>query len=231
MKKKSFTLVEVLLTISIISLLFVISRSFLNVNRQEKFLFGERCMKYMFTELDKFQTDFTYGKNSVNTISGVDMVQSSISFLWYTWTTNNAKAVMLLYLQDKDANDYEYKKYQFSHTSTLWTSRPTQCMSPKYIMSYNTTTFSQYGNIVMFNSKQNWWYFTDDGTAYPNQFTWDVIISVCDAINISNGVYSQWSRCSELWKIIADKRSWKISYLVCNAFDSISWKCTARPKY
>jgi len=68
------------MVIVILSFLTVVARPFFNVKKQEEITYSENCLNFLFGEIDKFQTDLTYGKTSLSGYNGSPTVGSLIFF-------------------------------------------------------------------------------------------------------------------------------------------------------
>jgi predicted nucleotidyltransferase component of viral defense system len=52
-------------------------KNFLNTGRQEKLIFGETCVNYLFGEMQRFSDDLKFSKNSVTSLSGSKVVKTT----------------------------------------------------------------------------------------------------------------------------------------------------------
>ncbi len=233
MQKKSFTLVELLIVILILWLIFSMSTGFINLQRQQKFVFGEQCANHIFAEVDKFQSDVKYGKKEVSSFGGFPVHSTRMSINGSSWTTNKVLSYIDYRLINTNSNDeLDIKESQFSHASFASAGlRPGACSNEKYLISFKSPTFSD-GNIAFYTTPE--WTFINSWNYYvtPTLITGETILNVCDTIRLGTlaDSFSDATNCVEIAKIYLDRRSSSTYFLKCTVIDTANWTCKSRPR-
>ncbi len=233
MQKKSFTLVELLIVILILWLIFSMSTGFINLQRQQKFVFGEQCVNHIFAEVDKFQSDVKYGKKEVSSFGGFPVHSTRMGINGSSWTTSKVLSYIDYRLINSNSNDeLDIKESQFSHTAFGSAgSRPNLCMSEKYLVSFKSSTFSD-GNIAFYTTPAGSFINSWNYNTIPSIITGDLLLSVCDTIRLGTIVdnFSDATNCVEIAKIYFDRRSSSTYFLKCSTIDTSNWTCKSRPR-
>lgn len=242
MKKRGFTILEMILVVAILWLLFSMTRSFFNVWRQKKIVFWETCLNYIFGEVDKFQTDIKYGKLPV-TVSGLNGVYSLRLFGNNGGPFNNSSGFagyLFEWLGDDYATIQTYKTVSLSsnnYSTFNNTSIPAPCYSNEYVITARTSIWSRVLQVaiptVKTNSSQRFIGEERETNTSP-QITWDVTYSVCWLpkwhTNPSRANMVETTECIEIGKVNVDKRSETINFLKCGITNQQSGICTTWPR-
>jgi prepilin-type N-terminal cleavage/methylation domain-containing protein len=69
-KHKAFTLFELVVVIAIIGIMIQMSRNLFSTTPQERKIYGETCINYVFGKLSNFTSDITYGRYSGFLLTG-----------------------------------------------------------------------------------------------------------------------------------------------------------------
>lgn len=63
-KKRGFTMIELIIVIFTLWIIIWFARNFLNTTRQERVIFWETCVNYIFWEIERIQSDIDYERNT-----------------------------------------------------------------------------------------------------------------------------------------------------------------------
>ena len=242
MQKKSFSIIELALIVSLLWIVFSMTRNFFNIWRQNKIVFWEICLNYIFAEVDKFQTDIKYGKLPVS-ISWLDGVYSIRLYWANTWSFLSSSWMWWMKFQWL-SNDYStiltYKNISLTSNSFAPFNNvliPDPCfdwwLTVVWTPSINSWSLQITIPIVKSNDTQrfvweNW------ATNLNPQITWEVIYSVCWLKRwLTNP--TRWNlldigECLQIWKINIDKRSETINFIKCARTNDKTWICSLRPR-
>jgi hypothetical protein len=230
MRKKSFTIVEILTVVVIMWLILGMVKNFLNTGRQEKLIFGETCMNYVFGEIQRFQDDIKMNKTRWMDINGTP---ASLFRIWMNtipkaslFTTGivdvspqsiNFEA-LLVNSSNQIIDDSVIKTINF-HTNNI----PQVCNSPRFMMVSMAGTYETL-NIFFRNGEVT---FSDD-LNFNNiaQYKVDTYFEACEKVGQSN---DKVKNCVDIGKLDIDRRSNLIFYLKCVKVDAVSWNCKQRP--
>lgn len=242
MRKKAFTIIELTLIVAMLWLIFSMTRNFFNVSRQNKLVFGETCLNYVFGEIDKFQTDIKYGKLPV-TLSWLDGVYSLKLFGTYTWTFLNSSWMAWMTFEWIGNDFVVVKTYQnISLSSNNYAPFnnvpiPEPCFDWWFTIVWRTSIPSWALQIAIPAVKTNdsQWFIWDDWETNSNpQITWEVVYSVCGLkrwhTNPARWGVLDTSECVEVGKVNVDKRSETINFLKCARTNDQTWICSLRPR-
>ena len=228
-KKHGFTVLELVIVIFIVALILGFSRNFLNTTKQEKTIFGENCLRYVYGEIQKFSSDIMYEKKWLYIMQdGSDPLRYAMGF-YMSWS--KAWSLDLYLLSGNDAAQVSniYKTIALAPTTGVRT--PTECSSTRFWVSMEGT-----GNTWQFiiglpntsyitSDARYLWYDTGLADTSVSSITGDVVFTVCDK---KQDPYSL-SNCLEIGKLSVDRRPKKIYYLNCQRIDVNSGNCLIRP--
>lgn len=229
--KKGFTLFEILVVIVILSFLTVVARPFFNVKKQEEITYSENCLNYIFGEIDKFQTDITYGKTVLSGYNGSPTIGSRIYF-WGTITTwGGIRSLMQFRILNSNNTWRDTNVYQFSHLDygTFW-SRVVPCRNPSYAIAFTQSTLWN-GNLAVYKDNNSIFINSWNMIQSPSVLTGEIIVNTCWVIALWNGSWTLTTvwRCIQAGKIYADKRFNKIQTYKCKRINTSNWTCQSRP--
>ena len=242
MQKKAFTIIELTLIVAMLWLIFWMTRNFFNVSRQQKLIFWETCLNYVFWEIDKFQDWIKYGKLPV-TISGQSWVYSirlygantwtfliSTWFAWisFEWIWNDLSTII----------SYDYISLSSNNFAPLQnTPIPEPCFDGGLTLVWKTSISSWTLQVAIPAVKTNdtkWFVWENWITNVNPQTTWEIVYSVCSRrnsqINPARGGGLSTSECIQVWKVNIDKRSETINLLKCTRTNTQTWICSAWPR-
>lgn len=253
MKKKWFTVIELTFIVILLWLIFSMSRNLFNSRKQEKIIFGETCINYLFGEIDKFENDYYYQKQINNQqLSNIFMnfrgtnlplgtgfppnlkgeYTVSDIVLWYINTGNNQ--ILLKHIQT----------YRGVWSILFWTwftqqiPRPSNCSSPKYLVRIGHQIqpfWDWFSSPSAYIQYTNWkQYFTTWLNQSLNTVnTWSIMFEVCDTIVLApNWAFGSSSarNCIEIGKIEIDRRIWRNQYMKCKQTNETTWVCGVWPR-
>lgn len=229
--KPAFTMMELLLIVVLISVVTAMARQFLNINRQQIFIYSENCVTYIANEIDKFQNDVIYSKSTVSWFNGYPLASS----LTYFWGTTNTwwwvRAVMQSRIYNTLNSWLDIKSYQFSHQSywAYW-ERPVLCNNPKFMVAFTQNTLWNW-DLGVYKKDGKLFINTGNQVETATIFTWETIINICWVWQMSanSGSLSSAGDCIEAGKIYADKRANSLKVFKCRKINSNNWSCEARP--
>ncbi len=240
-KKKSFTLVELLLVVIIIGTLFFATKNFFDTSRQEKVVFAETCINYLFGEVWRFNDTVRYKKN----IWTGNIVWYTMTLIWNgVFPKNDLSKFAISTTATKDTWGMIYlDDYQFTHNSTYWwvisspwIIRPTECSSSKYFIrsDFNFTGMSEDPlSAVVLDYDENGLNIWDWDPGVDSALTGQIILEACDATQIAEGhlfsTHSRWVKCMEVGKILVDKRIGILQTIKCGITDQENLICRSRP--
>lgn len=242
MQKKAFTIIELTLIVAMLWLIFWMTRNFFNVWRQQKLIFWETCLNYVFWEVDKFQDGIKYGKLPV-TISWQDWVYSirfygintwtfytSSWFAWisFEWIWNDLSTVI----------PYDHISLSSNNFAPLQnTPIPQQCRNAWLTIVWKTSLSSWTLQVTIPAVKTNdtkWFVWENWVTNTNPQTTWEIIYSVCwlrnSQVNPVRWSLLSTSECIQIGKVNIDKRSETINLLKCTRTNIQTWICSAWPR-
>ena len=236
MKKKGFTILELIVVIIILWLILWFSKNFLKTDRQAKIIFGETCVNYLFGEMKRFHNDIVYGKNLIgisphgprgplgrivsvaSTISAQKTIPRTAITGGIRWSTFDQ------YILDESGRVTEQIVIFWIGGRWSFTGIPPACMSTKYTLAVQNL------------SGDDKWVSTDQGLFYwdyninaidKNVIYTESVINVCDST--TNWYLTYGSNCFEIAKLIRDKRQDDYFYLKCISSNPVTGICNQRP--
>ena len=236
-KRHAFTLIEVIVVVVLLWIIIWFTRNFLNTARQERILFGENCINYIFWQVEKVQSDINYERNNSLLMNGWQSPwYFGFTYDWYL-TGNNGRGEVNVFgvirtwtLDINGLGVFDEKNY--THIPLTYGSIPTQCKSKRFTIVIDSPEESVWTHIVIPTKESDPdtnWYIGDewergiDQNALWNS-TWEAKFFSCDA----NGPWEV-RNCVEVAKIYADKRSKQFYYWKCVSINPDTGRCQLRP--
>lgn len=240
-KKRAFTLIEIIVVVSLLWLIIWFTKNFLNTTRQERILFGENCINYIFWQIEKVQSDINYERNN-------NLLMTGGKSPWYFGFTYDWQ------LSGNDIENWEirvfgigrtwavdnngfgvFEKKEYVHiplTTNNSTNIPTQCQNKRFTVVIDSPDNSLWTHIVIPTKESDPdtnWYIWDDWERgidqnYPGNSTGEAKFFACDK-------NTPWyvRNCIEIAKTYADKRSKQFYYWKCINTNPDTGKCQLRP--
>lgn len=212
------------------ALILGFSRNFLNTTRQEKTIFGETCLHYIYGEVQKFSSDILYEKKWLYVMQdGTNPMRYGMAF-YMSWSTKTGS--IDLYLTSGNNSDQVFDTYKKIALAPTSGSRiPPECVNNRFAVSVESTWDSWQFIIGMpntaYTSSDDRYIGYDTGIAdvATSTTTGEVVFTVCDK---KQAPYTL-SNCLEIGKLFIDRRPKKIYYLSCQRISTNSWDCIIRP--
>ena len=233
MQKKSFTLLEMTIVVALLWLIFAISKSFFNISRQEKLVFWETCVNYIFGEFSKFESDIKYGKNIYAYVSWTALTPTSYiiwvydSWLSLSWVAAITGWVWVAAYNTSSGLFAIYKTYNISTDSAI---RPVQCVNNKYLLTTNSTPYAKMNYIYTANGDS---YISNTVSwASIQPYTGESIFHVCDIVVLwswATSTRSQVKSCIQVAKVYFDRRIGTMQFLKCMKINDQSGICGLWP--
>ncbi len=229
-KKRGFTMIELIIVIFTLGIIIWFARNFLNTTRQERVIFWETCVNYIFWEIEKIQSDIDYERNTKLLINnGSSLITPDFFAFRYNGFKNTTNWSGQIAIQGIIVSGGAIQS-QKTYTDLQLTSNqiPQLCKNSRFAVVVNT------GLDIIIPTKEidpdtNWYIWSQGNDYILNtntvwQITGEALFYACDSSTL-------WTikNCIEIAKMYADKRSKKFYYWKCIKVSSNDWSCQSRP--
>lgn len=220
-------MIELIIVIITLGIIIGFARNFLNTTRQERVIFGETCVNYVFWEIERVQSDIDYERNTKLLMDNwLSPDFFAFRYNGFKDITNGAGQIWVMGISLSwwaIGTQKTYTDLQLTNNTI-----PQLCKNTRFAVVLNT------GLDIIIPTKDidpdtNWYiwaagndYMTNTSTVW--QATGEVLFYTCDS-------QTPWviKNCIEIAKVYADKRSKKFYYWKCIRVNPQNWSCLSRP--
>lgn len=195
MKKKSFTMLEVLLVVLILGILFSAYKNFF-ANDDKYFIQSQTCYNTVYGNLKNFLDDASSGKWY---ITGWNQTYFPTGYNINIYPSAQTGEVSIKLSYNYNWGVYDYKKIYLNK----WANWSNPCESTNYKIKMTNTDVDSVSVMKMLQWNLNEQPFLINGD--NNKITWNLTMTYCTMND----------RCKALWVIMFDKRVWQIKLNRC----------------